>query len=103
MSLLDEIAAEDGVTVGEAAAYFAESGLTSVAEWAALGRPGRALTLGARRSARVNAMFDSGLRMEAAAAFSEIDGGRWAARLMAKAAAEGVVAALAETEKRARA
>lgn len=94
---LHEIAAADRCELREAAAALVENGVTlSADDWRTLGTKGRAVLTVARRAAKVFDLEGQGRDLDAARSYSQIDGGTAAARLMARAAGEGVARALRE-------
>jgi hypothetical protein len=100
VSWLRDIAAADGLTLAEAAAYVVELGVVVSAEdWLNAGTEARAALVGAKHAARVAALNAEGRDIDAARAYATVDGGRTAARLLARAAGEGVARALRQEGK----
>lgn len=104
---LGRVALEDETTVAKAAMFFVEAGVSAV-DWASLTTAERAAILAARRAltikARADALEDAGQDLAAARLRAPLDGGSQRARLLARATAEGVAAALKrnrEAEERA--
>ena len=88
--LLD-LAANDDLDLQEAAALVVENVVTLTAEdWRGLGTEERAALTVARRAARAAALAEAGQDLSAASAYASVDGGLAAARLVARAAGEGV-------------
>lgn len=92
---LQALASADECTVTEAAALLVQNGITLTAEdWRGLSTAGRAALTVARRAAAADELRAHGLDLAADVASAGFDGGRTAARSMARAAAQGVAAAL---------
>lgn len=97
---LADLATADQLDLQDAAGLVVENGITLTAEdWRALGTAERAALTIARRADRCRQLADAGNDMAAAAAYASIDGGVRAARLMARAAGEGVSRAMAELRR----
>lgn len=94
---LHDIAEADDCEPLEAAAVLVENGVTlSADDWRTLTTRGRALLTVARRAAKAGALYEAGRDLDGARAYAAVDGGVSAARLMARAAGEGVARALKE-------
>lgn len=94
---LHEIAAADSCEPLEAALALVANGVTlSVDDWRTLSTRGRALLTASRVAAKSDALDEQGRDLDAARAYAALDGGQRAARLMARAAGEGVARALRE-------
>ena len=103
MSWLQDIATADGVSLEEAASYVVRLGIAiDVEAYLDIGREGRAALVAATEVQAMEAAVEEaaaeGRDIDAARAYANVDGGRAAARLMAKAAGEGVSRALRETK-----
>lgn len=91
MSWLISIASADGISLAEAASWLVRNEVTiSAMEWSALDAKERASLTAARIEWRAERLRDEGRDLAAAMESACIDGGASAARLMAKAAMEGV-------------
>jgi hypothetical protein len=94
---LQAIASADECSVLESAAVLVENCVTLTAEdWRTLDTASRAALTVARRGAVAGALEGQGRDLDAARAYASIDGGVSAARLMARAAGQGVARALRE-------
>ncbi len=97
---LTAISWADRCEVHEAAAVLIENGVSLTAEdWRTLTTAGRAALTVARRAAKAAALFERGNDLDGARAYAQVDGGRTAARLMARAAGEGVARALRQARE----
>lgn len=97
MGWLYDVACADALEVLEAAALLVENGVALTAEdWRTLSTKERAALTVARRAAKAGALQEAGRDLDAARAYAAIDGGVSAARLMARAAGEGVARAMRE-------
>lgn len=92
---LHQIASTDDLTVTEAAAALVANGVSLTGkDWRELGTAGRAALTVARRMVEAEAMRARGADLAADVSLASLDGGRAAARNMARAAAQGVARAL---------
>lgn len=95
MSWLQDISDRDEITLEEAAYYAVIAGVAlDVSDYMDLGKEGRAALLAAHTMVHAGELEAEGRDLDAAKALAHVDGGRSAARLMARAAGEGVARAL---------